>query len=86
MLMSRQKAGLRHSINVTNKSFEDVANLKYFGSTITDQTCIHKETESRLNLGNACYHSVQSFVIPPALQECEGSNIYHNSASCLVWV
>jgi hypothetical protein len=36
----------------------------------TDQNCIHEEIKSRLNSENACYHSVQSFVIPPAVQEC----------------
>jgi hypothetical protein len=36
------------------------------------QNCIHEEIKSRLNSGNACYHSVQSFVIPPAVQECKG--------------
>jgi hypothetical protein len=32
---------------------------------------IHEEIKSRLNSGNACYHSVQSFVIPPDVQECK---------------
>jgi hypothetical protein len=32
----------------------------YLGTIVTDQNCIHKDIKSRLNLGNACYHSVQS--------------------------
>jgi hypothetical protein len=73
MLMSRcQKAGQRQSIKIRNRSFEDVIKFKYLGTTLTDQNCFHEEITSGLNSGNACYHSVQSFVIPPAVQECKG--------------
>jgi hypothetical protein len=36
--------------------------LKYFGRTVINKTCIHKEIKSRLNSGNACYQSVQKFL------------------------
>jgi hypothetical protein len=63
MLMSHcQKAGQRHSINIVNTSFEDVAKLKYMRTTLTDQNYMHEEIESRLNSGNACYHSVQNLL------------------------
>jgi hypothetical protein len=68
MLMScRQKTGQKHSIKIANRSFEDVARFKYLGTTLTDQNCVHEEINSRLNSGNACYHSVQSSVLPPAV-------------------
>jgi hypothetical protein len=57
-----QKAGQRQSIKIANRSFEDVENFKYLGTTPTDQNCIHEEIKSRLNSGNACYHSVQSLL------------------------
>jgi hypothetical protein len=59
--MSRKKAGQKHGIKIANRSFEVVAKLKYLG-TLTDQNCMQKEIKSRLNLGNTCYHSVQSIL------------------------
>jgi hypothetical protein len=49
----------RQSINIGNRSYESVAKFRYLGTTLTDQNCINEEIKSRLNSGNACYHSVQ---------------------------
>jgi hypothetical protein len=54
--------GQKHSIKTANRSFENVAKFKYLGTTLPDQNCLHEEIKSRLNLGNACYHSVQSLL------------------------
>jgi hypothetical protein len=62
MLRSRKKAGQRHSIKIANRSFEGVAKSKYLGTTLTDQNGKQEEIKSRLDLGNACYHSVQSLL------------------------
>jgi hypothetical protein len=73
MLLPRcKKAGQKHSIKIENSFFEGVAEFGYLGTTLADQNCMQEEIKSRLNSGNACYHSVQSFVIPPAVQEFKG--------------
>jgi hypothetical protein len=68
MLVSRsQKIGQKHSIKIVNRFSEDVAKFKYLGTTLTHQNYTHEEIKSRLNSGNACYHSVHSSVLPPAV-------------------
>jgi hypothetical protein len=39
-----------------------VVKFKYLGTALTDQNCMLEEIKSRLNSGNACYHSVQSLL------------------------
>jgi hypothetical protein len=76
-----------HSIKIVNRSFEDVAKLKYLG-TLTDQNCMNEEIKSRLNSGTVCYHSVQSLLSSRLLSRNVKVEIYktHNSASCFVWL
>jgi hypothetical protein len=63
MTMScRQNSGQNQNIRVANESFENVAKFKYVGMKLTNQNDIHDKIRSRLNSGNACYHSDQNLL------------------------
>ena len=61
-LYKRQNAGRNHSVRMDNSIFERVEELKYLGTTLTNQNSILEEIKSRLRSGNACYHSVQNLL------------------------
>jgi hypothetical protein len=74
MLMTRKKTGEKHGIKIANRSFGGVAKFKYLRTTLTDQNCMQEDIKSRLNSGNACYHSVQSllYAFPSLISERKG--------------
>jgi hypothetical protein len=54
MLLSHQRnAGENQDIEIANRSFENMSQFKYLGTTVTKR---------RLNSGKACYHSVQNLL------------------------
>jgi len=63
MVMSRDRnTGRIHNINNDNSSFERVEELRYLGTTLTDQNSIQEEIKNKLKSGNACYPSVQNLL------------------------
>jgi hypothetical protein len=58
MLLSRQN----RDITIADKSFENVSQFKYLGTTVTNKHFIQEKIKRRLNFGNACYHSVQNLL------------------------
>jgi hypothetical protein len=50
------------------KFFENVAELKFWIMTVTKQNYVFDKIKGRLNLGNTCYHTVQSFTLPHATE------------------
>jgi hypothetical protein len=63
MLLSRhQNVGQNRDIKKANRSFENVSQFKYLGTTVTNQNLIQEEIKRRLNSGNACYNSVQNLL------------------------
>ena len=64
MVMSRdQNAGRNHNIKIDNGSLRRVEEFRYLLTNLTDQNSIQEEIKSRLESGNACYHSVQIFCL-----------------------
>jgi hypothetical protein len=63
MLLSRhQNAGHNHNIKIGDRSFENLAQLKYLGTTATNQNRIQEKIKRRLNSSSVCYHSVQNIL------------------------
>jgi hypothetical protein len=49
-------------MKIANRSFVNMSQFKYLGTTATNQNLIHEEIKRRLNSDNACYHSVQNLL------------------------
>jgi len=71
-----QNAGRSRNIKTDNSSLEKVEEFKYLGTTLTNQNSIQVEIKSRLNTGNACYHSVQNLLSFSLLFKCLKTKIY----------
>ncbi|KAJ4444220.1 hypothetical protein ANN_06011 [Periplaneta americana] len=60
MIMSRDGNIVRNgNINIGDLSFEEVEKFKYLGATVTNINDTREEIKRRINMGNACYYSVE---------------------------
>jgi hypothetical protein len=76
LLSCHQIAGQNHDINIANRCFENVAQLRYLGTTVTNQNLIQEEIKKRINSGKACYHSVQNILSSRLLSKNINIRIY----------
>jgi hypothetical protein len=75
MLVS-QIAGKNWDIKIANRSFDNVSQFKYLGTTLANQNLFWKKIKRRLNSGNACYHSVQNLLCSRLLSKNLKIKIY----------
>jgi hypothetical protein len=64
-----QNAGKNHDIKIANSYFENMAQFKYLGATVTNQNFIKEEVKTRLNSGNASYHYVRKLLFSRLLSK-----------------
>jgi hypothetical protein len=65
------------------------AEIKYLGTTLTDQNSIQEEIKNSLKSGKACYHSVKDLLFSGLLCKNIRINTYiknFNFDCCFVWV
>jgi hypothetical protein len=87
LVSSDQNAGQNRDIKVGNRSFENVSQFRYLGTTVTNQNLIQEGIKRRLISGNACYHSVQNLLSSCLLSKNVKVRIYKTNFACgSIWV
>jgi hypothetical protein len=65
----QQNAGKNRDIRIASRYFENVSQFIYFEMAVTYHILIPGDVKRRLNSGNACYHSVQNFLLSHLLSK-----------------
>ncbi|KAJ4436815.1 hypothetical protein ANN_16947 [Periplaneta americana] len=77
MIMSRDQNIVRNgNIKIGNLSFEEMEKLKYLGATLTNINDTREEIKHRINMGNACYYSVEKLLSSSLLSKNLKVRIY----------
>ena len=86
MVMSRdQNAGRIHSVRMDNSTFERVEELKYLGTTLTNQNSIPEEIKQIEVRKCLLSFGAEPFVFQVAIQKFKDQDIYnYNFACCFV--
>ncbi|KAJ4436484.1 hypothetical protein ANN_16515 [Periplaneta americana] len=75
--MSRDQNIIRNgNITIGDLSFEEVEKFKYLGATVTNINDTREEIKHRINMGNACYYSVEKLLSSSLLSKNLKVRIY----------
>ncbi|KAJ4448731.1 hypothetical protein ANN_00122 [Periplaneta americana] len=77
MIMSRDQNIVRNgNIKIGDLSFEEVEKFKYLGATVTNINDTREEIKRRINMGNACYYSIEKLLSTSLLSKNLKVRIY----------
>ncbi|KAJ4428113.1 hypothetical protein ANN_24127 [Periplaneta americana] len=77
MIMSRDQNIVRNgTIKIGDLSFEEVEKFKYLGATVTNINGTREEIKHTINMGNACYYSVEKLLSSSLLSKNLKVRIY----------
>ncbi|KAJ4427756.1 hypothetical protein ANN_25409 [Periplaneta americana] len=77
MIMSRDQNIVRNgNIKIGDLSFEEVEKFKYLGATVTNINDTWEEIKRTINMGNACYYSVEKLLSSSLLSKNLKVRIY----------
>ena len=77
MITSRQQNIVQNqNIVIENLSFRKVEKFKCLGVTVTNTNDIREEIKHRINVGNACYYSLEKIVSSHLLSKKLKVNTY----------
>jgi hypothetical protein len=88
LLFCQQNVGQNRDIKIANRSFENVSQFKYLGTTVANQNLIQEKIKRREGSDITSYHSVQS-LLPYCLlsKKSKNENIQNYNFACgFVWV
>ena len=77
MITSRQQNTVQNqNIVIENLSLENVEKFRYLGVTVTNTNDIREEIKRRINMGNACYYSLEKILSSRLLSKKLKVNTY----------
>ena len=63
MITSRHQNIIQNqNIVIGNLSFENVEKFRYLGVAVTNTNDMHEDIKRRINMGNACYYSLENIL------------------------
>ena len=89
MITSRRQNVIQNqNIVIGHLSFENVEKFRYLGVTVTNTNDIREEIKRGINMGNACYYSLEKILSFRSLSKKLKVNTYKTiyTTGCIVWL